>query len=956
MSFDRISGALALGLSLALAANGANAQQMLDGPGLKAPGSISYDAEGVPTILANNDFDAAWLLGYSHASQRFFQMDFTRRGASGTAGELVGAPALANDVQIRTLGLRRAAWATYVALGDEMRGQLQSYANGVNAWLASNPLPPEYAGLELTRAAPWTPVDSLVIGKILAFQLSFDLDIQTTLELAGYQAAGQAAGFDGTALYFADTHRVAPPDNRVSIPGFLGVTGSDSNKALNTNQDKRLTSQIPTIDPNVVRLAQSYRDKIKDHPLIGPTLSFREGRGASNWWVVGGQHTASGRPIMANDPHLALNTPATFVETHIISKDARFANEMNVVGASVPGTPTNILGCTNDFCWGLTTNPLDVTDVYQERFRLNTYGLPSHTIYQGNLEPVVLVFQSYFLNQVGDGVSDNLARANNIGYLNGAATVLIPRRNFGPVLQIDTETSTGISAQYTGWGATFELEAFRRVSRAQNLAEFREALTFFDVGSQNFVYADKAGNIAYYTTAEAPIRDDLQNLLAPDGGIPPFLIRDGSGTLRHEWLPVSNPQLNQALPYEVLSLDEMPQVVNPASGYIANANNDPVGNTLDNNALNQLRPGGGLYYLEKGYSAYRMGRIDRLLQSRIAAGTPITRADLKEQQANNQPLDAELLTPFILTAGSNALSPGAWSQLAGLGADPGVQAALVRLAEWDFSTPTGIQAGFDPGDNPNNLPQPSSGEITNSTAATIYAGWRTKAINNILDATLSRVGLGGALPGSEESNRALKNLLDNFATSGGVGASGLNFFAVPGAPDAASARDFLLLKSLKDALDMYASADFAAAFGGSTDINDYRWGLLHRIVFDHPLGGALNIPGPNPFPFRDVSENLPGLARPGGYEVVDASSHSLRADGVNEFMFGSGPNRRFIGEMTDVPVYEQILPGGQSGVITDGPLYVSQLSRWLTNNYKGLVIDESASVAGSVRRQDFTPR
>ncbi|MCB1608859.1 MAG: penicillin acylase family protein, partial [Xanthomonadales bacterium] len=619
-------------------------------------------------------------------------------------------------------------------------------------------------------------------------------------------------------------------------------------------------------------------------------------------------------------------------------------------------TPTNILGCTNDFCWGLTTNPLDVTDVYQERLQLNTYGLPTHTVYQGNPEPVVLVFQSYFLNQIGDGTTDNLTRANDIGYLNGAATVLVPRRNFGPILSIDTATSTGLSAQYTGWGATFELEAFRRVNRARNLTEFREALTYFDVGSQNFAYADKTGNIAYYTTAELPIRDDLQNLQAPDGGIPPFLIRDGSGTLRHEWLPASSRQQNQALPYEVLPLAEMPQVVNPASGYIANANNDPVGNTLDNNPLNQLRPGGGLYYLEKGYSAYRMGRIDRLLQERIRAGQTITRADLKEMQANNQPLDAELLTPYLLTAGSNALSPGAWSQLAALAADPGVQAALVRLAEWDFSTPTGIQAGFDPGDNPNNLPAPSAGEITNSTAATIYAGWRSKAIRNVIDATLTRVGLASALPGSEESNRALKNLLDNFATRGGVGASGLNFFAVSGAPDAASARDFLLLKSLKDALDMYASADFAAAFAGSTDINDYRWGLLHRIVFDHPLGGALNIPGPNPFPFRDVGTGLPGLARPGGYEVVDASSHSLRADGVNEFMFGSGPNRRFIGEMTDVPVYEQILPGGQSGVITDGPLYVSQLSRWLTNNYKSLVIDENAAVAGSVARQNFTPR
>lgn len=941
---------LALGLASVLAAPAAQAQTFdLQGPGLKQPGSISVDPEGVPTILAANDFDAAWLLGYAHARARFFQMDFSRRGASGTLAELVGPPALANDVQIRTLGLRRAAWASYVALGNEARGVLKAYSDGVNAWLQSNPLPPEYAGLEISRAQPWTPVDSLVIAKILAFQLSFDLDIEPTLKLAGYQAAGQAAGFNGTALYFEDTHRSAPGDDRISIPGFLGKAG------VQTDASKSLSDNTPIIDESIVRLASQYKEAISDHPLIGPTLLFREGRGASNWWIIGGQHTASGSPILANDPHLALNTPATFIETHITSTDPRFPEPMNVVGASAPGTPVNILGCTDFHCWGLTTNPLDVTDTYQERLRLNTYGLPSHTIYQGRLEPVVLVFQSYFANSVGDGVTDNVGRVNDIGYLNGAATVLVPRRNFGPIVSIDTASSTGLSVQYTGWGATFELEAFRGVARARNLAEFRQALTFFDVGSQNFAYADKDGNIAYFTTAEAPIRDDLQNLQTADGGRPPFLIRDGSGTLRHEWLPVQNRQVNQAVPFEVLPLDEMPQVVNPASGYIANANNDPVGNTLDNNPLNQIRPGGGLYYLDRGYSAYRMGRVDRMIQSAIASGTPITPDMVKAQQANNQPLDAELLTPFLLEAGSNALASGAWPQLAALGADPAVQAALVRLAEWDFSTPTGIIQGFDPFQAPGSAP--SASEITNSTAATVFAGWRTKAINNIVDATLARVGLSGALPGNEESARTLKNLLDNFGTRAGVGASGLNFFVVSGAPDPASARDFLLLKSIKDALDMYASDEFAPAFANSTDIDDYRWGLLHRIVFDHPLGGALNIPGPNPFPFADVGPGLPGLARPGGYEVVDASGHSLRADGVNEFMFGSGPNRRFVGHMTpEGATYDQILPGGQSGVITDGPLYISQLPRWLVNAYKPLIVDLNTVQAIEVQRVNFEPR
>ena len=193
--------------------------------GLRAPGTITYDREGVPVIQAANDLDAAYLLGYAHARDRFFQMDYFRRVPSGTLAELLGPAALANDVQLRTLGLRRAAFASWVALGDEPRGILKAYADGVNFWLSTNPLPPEYGAIETTRALAWSPVDSIVMAKLLAFQLSFDLDTDFTIKLGAYQQAGQAAGFNGAALFFEDTHRSQPGDNRVSIPGFQPSAG-----------------------------------------------------------------------------------------------------------------------------------------------------------------------------------------------------------------------------------------------------------------------------------------------------------------------------------------------------------------------------------------------------------------------------------------------------------------------------------------------------------------------------------------------------------------------------------------------------------------------------------------------------------------------------------------------------------------------------------------------------------
>jgi penicillin G amidase len=451
-----------------------------------------------------------------------------------------------------------------------------------------------------------------------------------------------------------------------------------------------------------------------------------------------------------------------------------------------------------------------------------------------------------------------------------------------------------------------------------------------------------------------PVRDDLQNLNAPAGGVPPFFIRDGTGALRHGWLPTQNPQPGQVRGFEVLRFSELPQAVNPASGYIANANNDPIGTNLDNNPLNQLRPGGGLYYLNAGYAnGLRMGRIDRAIQAMIASGEKITMPQMMALQANNQLLDAELVLPYLLDAFLAGGNSGAWAPLAALAGESRIQDAMARLSEWDFSTPTGLVQGFDPFRIPGT--PPTEAEIRNSTAATVYSLWRAYAIRNTVDAALTQVGLGGRLPGGTQAFNAFKHHLDTFPQRQGVGVSGVNFFPAPGAPNAASARDFLLLKSLADALDRLASDEFAPAFANSTDLDDYRWGKLHRIVFSHQLGGPFSIPGPNPFPFTDVGPGLPGLARAGGFEAVDASSHNARNINLNGFMFGSGPVRRFVGEMTDPPVAMQIIPGGQSGVITSGAAYISQLPRWLVNAYKPMDIGVDNALSGSVAVIEFTP-
>jgi penicillin amidase len=251
--------------------------------------------------------------------------------------------------------------------------------------------------------------------------------------------------------------------------------------------------------------------------------------------------------------------------------------------------------------------------------------------------------------------------------------------------------------------------------------------------------------------------------------------------------------------------------------------------------------------------------------------------------------------------------------------------AVGRLGAWDHSTPTGIEEGYDSSDPEGQRQPPSADEIAASVSATLYSVWRGQMIGNTIDAVLDPFAL--PRPGSQQAMTALRNLLDNFDVNQGFGASGVNFFNVPGIADPSARRDVVILQSLVDALDRLAGAEFEAAFGGSTDQDDYRWGRLHRIVLDHPLGSPFDVPpagGAFPPPLPDLA----GIPVDGGFGVVDASSHSARADSSDDFMFGSGPARRYVGEARGG---ETILPGGESGVL-GSPFYTNLLGRWLTND------------------------
>lgn len=505
-----------------------------------------------------------------------------------------------------------------------------------------------------------------------------------------------------------------------------------------------------------------------------------------------------------------------------------------------------------------------------------------------------------------------------------AATLIVPRRNNGPILSLDRTNGVALSVQYTGFSPTRELDAARLFDQAKDLGDFEQAITYFDVGSQNWAYADVDGHIAYFTSAEMPLREDLQ--AGRVQGNPPYFLRDGTGG--NEWLPAIHHYPGQALPYEILPPAEMPHVIDPPAGFFVNANNDPAGTTLDNDPLNQFRPDGGIYYLNVGYDGFRAGRITEMIRAAFARRDRLTTQNVKDEQADVTLLDAEFFTPYIVAALARARTSGT-PALAALASDPRVAEAVGRLAAWDQTTPTGIPQGYDASDVNGQLSQPSAREIADSVAATIYAVWRSQYVKNVIDAHIAPYGL--PQPDGNEAMKALKILLLRFDERHGVGASGIDFYEVPGVADPADRRDLLLLKSVSDALGLLAGPSFDAAFHGSTDQNDYRWGLLHRVTFNAVLGAPWSIP-PAGGAFPDPLPGLPGIPTDGGFNTVDAASHDARAAAANGFMFDSGPVRRFVAQPAPGGMRaESALPGGTSETL-GSPYYLNLLGRWLTND------------------------
>ncbi len=944
-------------------------------PGLDAPVTVTRDGNGVPHILARNEHDLFFMQGRIHAEDRLWQMDLLRRSAAGTLAELFGPPLVASDVETRTIGFARAAERSLEAHSPAALEIFEAYTAGVNSFIdaaeAADLLPPEYGGLGLATVKRWTPLDTVLVGKALGAGTSFDVagDIDLTVALQTYQTVGALLpapfAFDGTALFFDDLFRSAPLDPASTVPDALNAFPP---RAERPRLRERIEALRERLGDEALEHGEKYLERIRKLPRIPGTMHLEiDDLGGSNTWVIGGQHTPSGRPLLANDAHLPLESPTFFHDMHLV------APGFHAIGSTLPGAPCIARGHNSSIAWGVTNARLDITDVYAET--IVSAPVPSGlvTVHDDGADPVEIVLEAFQVNLGGTlfpVMFDDIT-----GFPIGVRPVLIvPRRNHGPLITApDPATGLALSVQSTGFGPTLDPEGLCDINRAHDLDEFRDALQKIDFASQNFSYADRYGNIAYFVSGEVPLRKDLQNPTDPTNPVtPPFLIRDGGGG--KDWLPLAGPlPPNQATPYAILPLDEMPQVVNPPGGVIVNANNDPVSNTLDNNVLNDLRTGGnGLRYLSWGGRSFslRAGRITEMIGEELA-GNPkrpwrrgkISFADMRKMQADVVLSDARLFTPYIFDAWDHAHAVGAHPVLASFTLDARIAEAIERLRHWDFRTPTGIPEGYDAKRDDN--------DAASSVATTIYSTWRGKMVANTIDATLD--GIADAIPvidslpkpgNREELVTALKHLLDCVdACDGGVSESGLNFFNVPGYPidDPAVRRDIVVLASLAGALDLLASEAFAPAFAESTDQDDYRWGRLHRIVMKHALGdvdGRFNFPPAFNF-FPPPLADLAGIPTDGAFETVDVgsprSASNVRVSDSDSFMFDSGATGRFVAWLGSFKVRAVTsLPGGESG-IPGNPFYLNLLEPYLDNKTFPLLTSKHAIRARAFSTHYYRP-
>jgi penicillin G amidase len=566
-------------------------------PGLSAPVEVLRDEHGIAQVYADTDADLMFAQGFVHAQERFFEMDFRRHVTAGRLSEIFGPDTLETDRFIRTMGWRRVAEREWALLEPATRDALTAYADGVNAYVADrspSELATEYSVLGLTGLdyvpEEWQPVDSLAWLKAMAWDLRGNMDAEVDRVLLS---------LDHTDEEIAALWPAYPYDEHPPIVAGGGVVDGvfEQNASGNATRNPRR----PAYPQGVVDALERVQDRLDAMPeLVG------RGRGiGSNSWVVDGEHSATGMPILANDPHLGISQPGVWMQMGLHCREVSPECTLDTSGFTFSGVPGVIIGHNADIAWGFSNLGPDVTDLFLEQtegddryvrdVRAEPMRVRTETIEVRGEDDVELRVRETVHGPLISDVSPEFATVGA-----NAPTDEPGERGSG----------YAVALAWTALEPAPTADAILAFNRASDWDEFRAAAADFSVPAQNLVYADREGHIGYQSPGRIPIR--------PAGN---------DGTMPVEGWVSANDWTGDYVPF-----DGLPSVLDPDEGYIATANQAVIGEDYP-------------FRLTEDWDyGYRSTRIRDLLE----AEGELSVEEMAELQLDSLNPMAETLVPYLL--------------------------------------------------------------------------------------------------------------------------------------------------------------------------------------------------------------------------------------------------------------------------------------------------------------------
>ena len=892
--------------------------------GLQAGVTVTRDANGIPQIYANTSADLFEAQGYVQAQDRFWQMDVNRHITEGTLASMFGAGKgnanIQSDAFIDTMDWKQVAQDEYEhQLSASTKQYLQDYSDGVNAWLKQHPggagASLEYALLGAAHSgykpAPWTPVDSLAWLKAMAWDLSGNMQQEIDRALLSQNLSEQQIAQLYPAYSYSTSGTIVktgkvegstyvPADGETSTLKTGSAATSDSAKASSGSNASTTSYTGQSSSAGDVQGLTDAATQLAANIDSVPSLLGEPGQGiGSNSWVVSGNYTTTGKPLLADDPHLSPGIPSVWEQMGLHCNTVSAACPFDVTGFTFPGMPGVVIGHNQSISWGFTNLGADVQDLYLEQVTGdNTY------LYDGRNEtfrtktvPIVVAggaTQSITVRTTDDGmpiISDHDALEQAVGQsapVDGNA----PARGNG----------YAIALKWTALTPGNTMDSVFELDQATDFSQFRSAAVDFDVPGQNMIYADTDGNIGYQATGDIPIRP------AGDDGTYPEPGWDSSYAWKSGYVPKS------ALPY----------VENPAAGYIVAAN-QPV--------VDQKYP----YELTEDWDyGVRADRITSLITSKLKDNGKISPDDMQSIQTDDSSSMAQTLVPYLLKVQFPAKDNIPYftdaQQLLvtwkanGYDQDASSAAAAYYNAVWsnllhlafDEKFPAGVRASTDCIVVPVNSDLPTD-DLNGPVKTSTVCGTRTP---------------DEAQPdGGDQWMAVVSSLLKQpnspwwqFTYNNGTTVSGL---------------DNLLAEAMID-----ARMQLTSLMG--KDMSGWSWGRIHTLTLNEQSLGTDDSSLLSGIDHRLLDRGAYQLS--GGSAAVDATGWNAAAGYQVDWV----PSMRMVVDLSDLDKSEWITLGGASGHAFDAN-YNDQTALWENGELLPWAYSKSQVQAAAKESLTLTP-